>query len=282
MLVADAYGRPTAPSVLLIHGGGQTRHAWTATASRLAAIGWYAVAIDQRGHGDSDWDPEGRYTLSDFSQDLSQVVSELPNSPVLIGASLGGIAALMMSTETTTSEACRALILVDVTPRLALSGVLRILSFMRAYPEGFSSLEEAAQHVASYLPHRQRPVDSRGLGKNLRLGDDGRYRWHWDPRLLDAWDPQRFTPEVSRQLVEERLARASMLSVPTLLVRGRMSDVVAPEHAKEFLQACPHAEYVDLAGAAHMVAGDRNDTFCASIIDFLARHALKGQPRVEP
>ena len=256
--------------MLLLHGGGQTRHAWGKTAARLAGRGFYAVALDHRGHGESDRDPEARYEAHDFARDVDEVIGQLPRLPVLVGASLGGIAALLVEGASEAPRS-RGIVLVDVTPRLAREGVYRILEFMRARPDGFASLEEAAEAVASYVPHRKPPKDLSGLEKNLRRGEDGRYRWHWDPKLLEVWNPARYTPAMGEAAVAERLDAARRLRVPMLLVRGRMSDVVSEENARELLDAAPATEYVDLKGAAHMVAGDVNDAFTEAVIDFVRR-----------
>ena len=269
-LVADAYGDPSAPPVLFLHGGGQTRHAWGGTARAVAEAGFFAISLDHRGHGESDWDPQGDYGVDAFVGDLRGVLARLPGKPFLVGASLGGITA-MMAEGTSPEPVSRGVVLVDVTPRLEVRGVMRILGFMSARPEGFASLEEAADVIAEYLPHRPRPKDLAGLEKNLRLGADGRYRWHWDPKLMATWNPERIGAEDVRLTLDARNDAARGLHVPVLLVRGRTSDVVSEEVAREFLALVPHAEYVDLA-AGHMVAGDRNDAFTGAVVAFLARH----------
>jgi pimeloyl-ACP methyl ester carboxylesterase len=261
-LVGDAWGASDAPPVLLLHGGGQTRHAWGTTAQSLAERGWYAVSLDMRGHGDSDWAPDGDYTIDAFVADLHSVIRHCGQLPVLIGASLGGMTSLLAEGEAPQSVST-AVVLVDITPRVEPQGSARIRAFMTARPDGFVSLEEAADTIAAYVPHRPRPKDLSGLAKNLRLRDDGRYHWHWDPQLLSALNRRR-NPE-------GMLAAARALRVPTLLVRGKLSDIVSDATQAEFLAAVPHAAYVDVAGAGHMVAGDQNDTFSKSIVDFLAR-----------
>ena len=181
----------------------------------------------------------------------------------MVGASLGGIAALCAEGESQ-AALLAAVVLVDVTPRLEPVGVMRILSFMTDRPEGFASLEEAAGAVAAYREHRARPSDLAGLAKNLRRGEDGRYRWHWDPKFLN----RERTP--GSTLTPGRLLDAARgLRVPTLLVRGKLSDVVSLEGAAEFRAAAPHARFVDVSGAGHMVAGDRNDVFTDAVIGFL-------------
>lgn len=188
-LAGDAWGASDAAPVLLLHGGGQTRHAWGGTARTLAAQGWYAVALDLRGHGNSDWAPDGNYDIDTFVGDLRRVLTHFERPPVLVGASLGGITALLTEGESP-QPVSSAVVLVDITPRVEQQGVERILAFMTARLEGFTSLEEAADTVAQYIPHRPRPKDLSGLEKNLRKGPDGRYHWHWDPRLVG---PARLT-----------------------------------------------------------------------------------------
>lgn len=263
VLRGDAFGSADAPPVLLLHGGGQTRHSWSGTARALAREGWHALSLDLRGHGESDWSPQGAYDLEDFVQDLVVAARALPRRPVVVGASLGGMAALCAEGESQ-APLLAAVVLVDVTPRLEPRGVVRIVSFMTDRPEGFASLEEAADAVAAYLDHRARPTDLAGLAKNLRRGDDGRYRWHWDPKFMsrDRRSGNTLTPE-------RLLAAARGLRLPTLLVRGKLSDVVSLEGAAEFRRAVPHARFADVSGAGHMVAGDRNDLFTEAVVGFL-------------
>lgn len=264
-LVADAYGEPSARPVLLLHGGGQTRHAWGGTAAALAAAGFYAISVDLRGHGDSTWAPDGDYEISRFAEDIAAMASSLPSKPALVGASLGGLASMICEGEVASGSAS-AVVLVDVTPRLEPAGVERILAFMRAYPEGFASIEEAADAVAEYLPHRRRPSDTSGLAKNLRRNAEGRLCWHWDPRFLGD-RPRTAQPEYHARMDNA----AAALDVPVLLVRGRMSEIVSEESVRHFQELVPHAEYADVQGAAHMVAGDRNDAFRDAVEAFLRK-----------
>lgn len=270
-LAAQAYGDPTAPPVLLLHGGGQTRHAWAETAARLAANGWYALALDLRGHGDSAWADDEDYSIDAFAADVTAVAQALSQLPVIIGASLGGIAALLAEGEGATSH-CSGLVLVDIAPRLEIEGVKRIVSFMGAHLDGFDTLEAAADAIAAYLPHRPRPENTDRLRKNLRCGADGRYYWHWDPRFLLGKRP------VSAAGDMERLLRAAHnVRVPALLVRGQLSDMVSHAGVAEFLCAVPHARYVDVSDAGHMVVGDRNDIFAAAILEFLGALPRPGE-----
>jgi non-heme chloroperoxidase len=196
-------------------------------------------------------------------KDLICVVEALGGKrPILVGASMGGGVSLIAIGES--HLAASALVLVDMAPRMEPEGRRRIQEFMAQKPEGFDSLQEVADAIANYQPHRPRPRTLDGLAKNVRLGDDGKYHWHWDParRRMQGDETAR----------RARLhACANRLHLPTLLVRGGLSDVLSEEGAQSFLAQCPHAEYVNVANAAHMVAGDRNDIFAESVIGFLKR-----------
>ncbi len=264
-LAADAWGEPDASPVLFLHGGGQTRQAWRRTAIALAREGWYAITMDMRGHGESEWVPDGDYSLKAFIADLEAVLAALPKDPAVVGASLGGLTALVAAGESASFRA-RVLVLVDVAPRIEAQGASRIVQFMMDRQDGFASLDEAARAVAEYTSNRERGKNLEGLKASFRKGADGRYRWHWDPRFISPSGPA----EVGDK---ERLLRAAgNLQLPTLLVRGRLSDVLSEQGVTEFREAAPQAEFVDVSGAGHMVAGDRNDAFTEAVAAFLNRH----------
>lgn len=261
-IAGDTWGPRAGPLVTLLHGGGQTRHAWGGTGAALGAAGYHAIALDARGHGDSEWARDADYGQDAMVRDLACVIAAHDGgSPVVIGASMGGITGLIAIGEG--AIAARALILVDVAPRIEPAGSARIHAFMRRHPEGFASLAEVAAAIDTYRPRPGRARNLEGLAKNVRIDANGRYRWHWDPRYLGvSREDRRY----------ERLAAcARNLSLPTLLVRGGSSDVVTEEGVRDFLALCPHAEYVNVAEAGHMVAGDRNDAFGRAAIAFLAR-----------
>lgn len=264
-LTADVDGPQGGPAVLLLHGGGQTRHAWRRAAGALAVAGFRAVSVDLRGHGDSDWSPAGNYRVDAYADDLREICRQLGRPVSLVGASLGGLCGMLAAGEHPRID-CSALVLVDVTPKLSTEGRQNVLAFMGAHGEGFASVHEAAAAVSRYLPHRPRPADPGGLRKNLRTGADGRLYWHWDPRFIHE---RRIGVEDADV---ERLERAVLRAdVPTLLVRGGISDLVSEEHVADFRRVVPYAEHVNVPGAAHMVAGDSNDVFATSVVEFLVR-----------
>ncbi|MGH9230449.1 MAG: alpha/beta fold hydrolase [Acidimicrobiales bacterium] len=272
-LAADAYGPDDGPPVLLFPGGGQTRHSWDGTARLLGNKGWRATTVDLRGHGDSDWAPDGDYSLDAFAADVRAVAravgSAHPQSPALVGASLGGISSIIAIAEPGAADdgpVASALVLVDVAPRLEPAGVARIGAFMLGHLEGFASLEEVADAVAAYNPHRPRPSDLSGLRKNVRQHEDGRWYWHWDPRFMT---PGRIDEPRSIRNEARLEVAARALTLPVLLVRGRQSDVLSEAGARHLQALVPHARSVNVAGAGHMVAGDRNDVFNDAVVAFL-------------
>jgi pimeloyl-ACP methyl ester carboxylesterase len=265
-LVADAVGAASAPTILFLHGGGQTRQSWGGALREADKRGYRAVSLDLRGHGDSDWAPDGDYELERFSADVRQVIEHLGGSPVVVGASLGGLVGLMIAAAP--PPFVRALVLVDITPRIEQDGAQEVAAFMDSAPRGFDSVDQAADAVAAYLPHRQRPKDTSGLQRNLRFRD-GRYYWHWDPALLSMSRNARARLGIINPF--ETAARA--IKVPTLLIRGGRSRIVSEAGVREFRSMVPHAEFVDIADAHHMVAGDANDEFNAAVFNFVAKLA---------
>lgn len=264
-LVADRRGDARDPSVVFLHGGGQTRHSWGGTAAAVAERGWCAWTVDARGHGESDWSPEGDYRLSQFARDIATVIGEIGDRPALVGASLGGLTSLLLLGQDAPG-AGRGLVLVDIVPNMEKKGTDRIAEFMMANAEtGFASLEEAADAVAAYNHHRARPPSVEGLRKNLRERD-GRWYWHWDPRFVSP-AAERGPSEINDPTLLMDCAKA--IAEPMMLVRGRMSDVVSPQGAAEFVDEVPSATFVDVSEAGHMVAGDRNDAFTVAVTDFL-------------
>jgi pimeloyl-ACP methyl ester carboxylesterase len=269
-LAGERFGDESDPIVLLLHGGGQTRHSWGGTARALAARGWCAITLDARGHGESAWHGPGDYTLTAFALDVRRVLDSLGRPASLVGASLGGGTAMLLEGEIAPGSA-RTAVIVDIVPQYETAGTDRIHNFMmdRLY-EGFASLEEARDAIAAYNTHRPPPKDLEGLKKNLRLGEDGRWRWHYDPRFAEGGARTTGPSEITD--VARMRAACRNLQVPVLLVRGRVSDVVSMEGVQSFRGDVPHAEFVDVSGAGHMVAGDRNDAFTDAVVDFLGRH----------
>jgi len=260
---AAATSDPGRPSILMLHGGGQNRFSWKNTGQILADEGFHVVALDSRGHGDSDRSPNATYTVDALCADTLQVLDQIGRPVMLIGASMGGMTGILVA-DAAGPEKVTKLVLVDVVPRYEKDGSARIRDFMFSHVHGFGSLEEAADAVAAYLPHRTKPRSPEGLKKNLRRRD-GRWYWHWDPKFLTA-------PADDAFVREEKLEQAAIdLTIPILLIRGKLSDVVSPEGVKDFLTKVPRAEFVELSDAGHTAAGDDNDAFSDVVVQFVGR-----------
>jgi pimeloyl-ACP methyl ester carboxylesterase len=268
VLVADEWNRgapsdPARPSILMLHGGGQNRFSWKNTGQILADEGFHVVALDSRGHGDSDRAPNANYTVDALCADTLAVLDQIGRPVILIGASMGGMTGMLVA-DVAGSEKVTKLVLVDVVPRYDKDGSARIRDFMASGVNGFETLDKAADAVAAYLPYRTKPRSPEGLKKNLRLRD-GRWYWHWDPAFLTAPDDDRF---VRMQKLEQAVVD---LTIPILLIRGKLSDVVSPEGVKDFLAKVPNAEFVELSDAGHTAAGDDNDAFSDAVVQFVSR-----------
>ncbi|MBF6089541.1 alpha/beta hydrolase [Nocardia cyriacigeorgica] len=260
-LAADQYGPADGPLVVFLHGGGQTRHSWKQTGAKLAATGMRVITLDARGHGDSQWSAQRDYRRETMVEDLIEVLGQLGGPAVVVGASMGGITGLL-ATAVPGGDQISALVLVDIVTRPEPEGVQRVLDFLGKHRDGFDSLDEVADAVAEYMPHRPRPDNTDGLRRNLRERD-GRWYWHWDPDMLAdrAEDPSEITGRM------EEVART--LTIPVLLVRGLQSDVVSAEGAAAFQELVPHARMVEIGGAAHTAAGDDNDAFTDAVAEFI-------------
>ena len=246
-------------SVVLLHGGGQTRYAWRDTARVLSRSRWETIAYDARGHGESAWRADAAYDQDSLAGDLNRFAALCATPPVLVGASMGGITSLIAAAEH--PDRFRGLVLVDVAIRVDTVEAQRVMDFMSAHPNGFPDLPAAAQAVQAYNPGRPRPPSAEGLKRNVVQRADGRWYWRWDPRLLE---------QKQRAALEERLRDAARrVSIPTLLVRGSRSQMISAEGLAEFQDCVPHAKVAEI-GAGHMVAGDDNDAFSAAITVFLA------------
>lgn len=260
-LALEEFGDFPGSEIVYAHGFGQTRQAWLACARATAKAGWTSTLYDARGHGQSGWLKSGDYSVDQLVDDLRQVCASRSQAPVVVGASMGGLVGIALAGQAL--EACRALILVDITPRWETAGVERILAFMRAHPQGFSSLDEAAEIIAGYLPHRTRRKSPERLGSLLIADTNGRLRWHWDPRMLESIAHDG----VSHQA--DLMQAATRIRVPTLLISGSASDVVSESTIAEFLHLVPHARHAVVEQATHMVAGDENTRFAGLVQRFL-------------
>jgi non-heme chloroperoxidase len=263
-IVGDKLPRPGAPLIIFSHGGGQTRHSWRGAAESLSNKGFETISLDLRGHGESSWPDTDHYELDLFADDLVQIARlHGAGRPVgMVGASFGGMMSLLAGA--VPGSPVSAVAMVDVVPRVEQKGASRIRGFMLAHAEGFDSLEQAAIAIADYKGEPV-PKSTAGLEKNLRLRDDGRWYWHWDPKFLTS------IPRGEDRIVDLEQAAASF-GKPLLLVHGLQSDVVGEAGVEALRALAPQLEYVDVAHAGHMVVNDRNDAFIEAIAAFMSSH----------
>ena len=267
-LVGDEWNRSTprsqgSPTILMLHGGGQNRFSWKNTGQVLADRGLHVVALDARGHGDSERAPAGQYTIAALARDVAAVLEQIGRPVVIIGASMGGMTGIVAA-HAAGPQSVTKLVLVDVVPHYEHEGTTRIRDFMSRHVHGFDTLEQAADAIADYLPHRRRPRNLEGLQKNLRHRE-GRWHWHWDPAFVTSVGDDPFVDS------DELEDLATRLRIPILLIRGKLSDVVSPEGVERFLATVPHAEFVELSDAGHTAAGDDNDAFSDAVVTFVTR-----------
>lgn len=266
-LVGDQFGPEDGPLVIFLHGGGQTRHSWKRTGATLAAAGMRVVAMDARGHGESQWAPDRDYRRETMVEDLLEVLDQLGGPAIVVGASMGGITGLL-TTAAPGGEAITALVLVDIVTRPETEGVERVMDFLGKHRDGFDTLDEVADAVAEYMPHRPRPANTDGLLRNVRE-HNGRWYWHWDPGMLG--DGSTDNQVDHDRMTETMEAAARAVTIPVLLVRGLRSDVVSAEAAAHFRALVPHAESVEIGNAGHTAAGDDNDAFTDAVTQFVLR-----------
>ncbi len=267
-LVGDEWNRDCGmaaqrPTILMLHGGGQNRFSWKNTGQILADRGFHVIALDARGHGESDRSPDARYSLHALAGDIAAVLDQINRPVVIIGASMGGLTGILAAAEAG-PQRVTGLVLVDVVPRYEHEGTARIRDFMTRHVHGFENLEQAADAIAAYLPYRSRPRNLEGLKKNLRYRD-GRWHWHWDPAFVTSVHDEPFAD------VAELEQAAVALTIPILLIRGKLSDVVSPAGVEDFLAKVPRARFVELSEAGHTAAGDDNDAFSDAVVDFVDR-----------
>lgn len=263
-IACESRGSPDNSPVILLHGGGQTRHSWGTAMEALASAGYHAISYDTRGHGESDWSPTGDYSYASLSGDLVEIAAPLDRPIALVGASLGAITAFRVTAEAKLDVA--ALVLVDMVLTPSQRGGKRIMSFMNNNSAGFATVEEAANAISAYFPERPRPDDLSGLHKNLRKGGDGRLYWHWDPRLLG--DTRSLTPPDISWAIE----MTTSIDCPLLVVRGGRSDVVDDDGIAEMKRLIPQTQIFNVENAGHMVVGTDNDAFNAGVMDFVRRN----------
>jgi pimeloyl-ACP methyl ester carboxylesterase len=255
------WGGPDRRPVIFLHGGGLTAHTFDLVCLALSGT-YHCIALDQRGHGDSDWSDLGQYGIDTNCNDLAEFVGRLSlTMPALVGMSMGGLSALAYAGGMSRNLA--ALVVIDVGPETSQGGGSRIRKFLLDSEP--ADLNEHVERALRFNPRRNRRLLIRSLLNNLRQVEDGRWIWKWDPRAVQPTD-QAGAAARRRQLWSE----APLIRCPTLIVRGAESDVFLREHAERLAQAIPKARQVEIAGAGHTVQGDNPVALTRAMREFFA------------
>ncbi len=256
------WGTAGRPPVVFLHGGGLNAHTWDLVCASLKRE-WHCLALDQRGHGESEWSPEMDYATESHAGDLDAFVGALGLERfVLIGMSLGGVNALAWAGRH--SRRLAGLVLIDVGPEIRTEGVRKIAAFTsEATP--LDSVEHYVERALRFNPRRNRDLLRRSLLHNLRRMPDGRWMWKYDQRHRGkAPDPEAYARR--RELL---WSAVDGVECPTLVVRGAQSDVFHDEDAERLAGRLRQGRWVRIEGAGHTVQGDNPAGLLVSLREFL-------------
>jgi pimeloyl-ACP methyl ester carboxylesterase len=263
------WGTAGRPPVVFLHGGGLNAHTWDLVCAALRGER-HCLALDQRGHGESEWSPEMDYAIESHVRDLEAFVDALGLERfVLVGMSLGGVNALAWAGRH--SRRLAGLVLVDIGPETRSDGVRKIAAFTSdATP--LDSVEQYVERALAFNPRRNRELLRRSLLHNLRRMPDGRWMWKYDQRhRARVPDPAAVTHR--RELL---WSAVETVECPTLVVRGAQSDVFHDEDAERLAGRLRRGRWVTIEGAGHTVQGDNPAGLLVSLRRFLDEIATDG------
>ena len=255
------WGTNGLPPILFLHGGALTAHTWDLCCLALRDE-FHCLALDQRGHGDSDWAPDADYSIGAQREDIRGFADRLGfDRFVLVGQSMGAINGLAFAVAH--PERLSALVMIDAGPEVRRRGSSRIREFVNgsAKPE---SLDEIIARALAFNPRRDPTVLRRSLMHNLRPQPDGGWSWKYDRNRFQRLDQDKHLSE--RRQLAEGLAK---VTCPALVVRGAESDVFHEEDALRLATSFPDGRHVTIANAGHTVQGDNPKELVAALREFL-------------
>jgi esterase len=253
------WGQADAPPVLLLHGGNQSAHSWDLVALHLSDR-YHVLALDQRGHGDSEWSRDVDNSAEAKAADaLAFIEDQRLGLPVVIGHSMGGNVTMRMALSG--PGVMKGVVLVDVGPELSPKGVEIVSNFVTHNVE-FDDLEVFLDNVVKYDKFRSREHIARTVKYNMLRRVDGKYVSKVDHRHVAA-------PSTSALSLDDFKA----LPYPVLLVRGGESDVLDADAAERFVAVLPHGQLVTVPGAGHNVHSANTPGFLDVVGPFLASQA---------
>ena len=252
------WGDPSAPPVLLLHGGNMTAHSWDLVSLNLAAR-HHVIALDQRGHGDSEWPRDGDAAIPTLAEDIRHFIETLElERPSIVAHSMGGLAALMLLSRHDVVGRC---VLVDISPEASGEGREGIREFVRAARE-FDSVEEYVERVSAYEPNRSRELILRTMRYNLMQRADG--------KLVSKHFPRTARPDGdARPMRGVTLSDVTSIRCPVLLLRGEQSTVLTPEAAGRLVAALPECTLVTVPDCAHNIHTQNPRGFLSAALPFL-------------
>jgi pimeloyl-ACP methyl ester carboxylesterase len=263
--------REEPPTAVFLHGGGLNAHTWRRTIESLAGD-IRCIALDLRGHGDSDWHPDADYALESHAADVGATVEQLGlDWPVIVGMSLGGAVALTYAGGRPAS--LRGLVMIDSGPGGSREeGRRRLGDLMEGHQE-YPSLDAAADRALAVNPDRDREQLRRSVARNMRETTQGTWTWKWDPRI--RWRSAPMSADEEKAIADERSRRlwaaAAAVTCPTLVIRGGESDMFLEADARRTVAGIPNARLVTIPGAGHTVQADRPDELARQVREFITR-----------
>ena len=254
------WGSAEQPPLLCLHGITQTAHSWDEVAADLAAD-YRVLSFDQRGHGNSDWAPDGDYTRHTQAADVDAISATLELPPfVLAGMSMGGINAVTFTARH--PEKVRALIIVDVSPEIQARGVENIRNFIQAADE-LDSFAAFVERAHQFNPRRSLDNIRSRLTYNLKQLPNGKWTWKYDKALRSG--ERSFQASALLNLWDDVRA----IRCPTLIIKGGDSDILSADSAAKLQAAVPNSRLAVVPGAGHSVMGDNPQAFVAAVREFL-------------
>ena len=253
------WGEPSNPTLLLLHGICQQCHSWDFISLALSHQ-YRVLALDARGHGDTQWPPNADYSLAAHQRDLDAVTEALGlRSFVLIGHSMGGRSGYVFASRR--PDLVRALVIVDTGPGQVAAGSRRIRNFI-SLPDQLNSYEEFVQRVMDYTGRPAWLVHG-SLQHTIRQMPDGKWTWKYDRAIRSPdFEPQSWPSEALWGCLEK-------VKCPTLLVRGANSDVLSKDVFQRMLGVIPQCHGATVARAGHLVPGDNPRGFLEALTPFL-------------
>ena len=256
------WGDRAKPTILLLHGFAQTCHSWDFVSLSLADR-FHVIALDQRGHGDSEWAPDGDYSPESQQRDINAIVEALGlNDLILMGLSMGGRNAFTYAANH--PETVKALVVVDASPENLRAGSQNIKRFVQQEDE-LDSLDDFVERVRVYNPRRPISQIRGSIAHNLKQLPNGKWTWKYD-RVLRTPGGR---PSPDHKTAERLWGYVDSLKCPTLIVRGAASDVVALETAEQMRLRIPNGQLATVEGAGHLVMGDNPSGFERMVSAFL-------------